>query len=430
MPEEKKKLILAGILTVIIFAVGFFIYQQFLAPGKLIITPIPTGVDIQINGKLYKNVIDPLKLDLRTGNYKIKLSKKDYFPKEDLIKIKGFKTLKKTYTLEEKPEIELLLNKEIEFPTLSKDESYLYYLPKAGDSFERLDLETFFTETISMPNLAFIHLVLWSPTKDLALILVKNNRLYLEAIGSKLVSWNVSDGALLWWLYNFTGFLIATQNVAQLNPNIKTVSWSPLGDKIIYVYQTEEEKSLVIANPSGSNYQRIANLEEIDFLPIPLYSPDGEKIALFGIDKTKLPQDIYLFDLINKELKKLTDNGVSWGAKFSPDSSKILYERFENGKSYLWVMNSDGTDKRNLKVEGELKKTIWFDNKSIITAIKDEATGKEELYLINVETAKTFKIPHKEFAENLDIGNLLLTTDKNFLYFTSKGKPYRLRLKL
>jgi Tol biopolymer transport system component len=105
-----------------------------------------------------------------------------------------------------------------------------------------------------------------------------------------------------------------------------------------------------------------ANSKQLTFLGgdsrYPQWSPDGSKIV-FSSQKIAagyhLPQ-IWVMNSDGTNLKELTREGGRYPA-WSPDGNKIVYVR-ENPKEYsskqgqLWLMNSDGSNKRQLTFDG------------------------------------------------------------------------------
>ena len=75
-------------------------------------------------------------------------------------------------------------------------------------------------------------------------------------------------------------------------------------------------------------------------------SPSGAEIA-FGVLPPENYAQIWIYNIVQNHLSKLTDDGGDYPA-WSPDGSKIVYTRTQQGDGGLWIMNADGSGKRRL----------------------------------------------------------------------------------
>jgi TolB protein len=127
--------------------------------------------------------------------------------------------------------------------------------------------------------------------------------------------------------------------------------WSP--DMLHFVYGPGE---IWIADTNGANPKQLTFLggDSRD----PHWSPDGSKIV-FGSQKMApgfhLPQ-IWVMNSHGSNLRQLsTEGGIS--PAWSPDGNKIVYVRY-NWTEYsskhgqLWIMDADGSNKRQLTFDG------------------------------------------------------------------------------
>ncbi len=82
-------------------------------------------------------------------------------------------------------------------------------------------------------------------------------------------------------------------------------------------------------------------------------SPDGNKIiygiTYYNVEKNKGNRDLYVMNLKNLNIKKLTDfKGSEFNARWRPDGKKIGFISGENGSLQLWEMNIDGSQKKEI----------------------------------------------------------------------------------
>jgi TolB protein len=150
-------------------------------------------------------------------------------------------------------------------------------------------------------------------------------------------------------------------------------------------------------------------------------SPDGKKIVFTSMRDGDL--DLYVMDVDGKNVKRVTSElGYDGGAFFSPDGKMICYRAQhpvspEDRKTYtdllakslvkpskmeLWVMNADGSGKRQITSNGAANFCPFFtpDGKRLIfSSNMDDPKGRNfDLYLVDRD------------GKNLE----KVTTDENF----------------
>ena len=136
-----------------------------------------------------------------------------------------------------------------------------------------------------------------------------------------------------------------------------------------YVWPVYSDFDIYESTPDGKNIKKLTNTPGYDAEAT--VSPNGKKIVFTSERDGDL--DLYSMDINGKNVKRLTDGvGYDGGAFFSPDSKMIVYRRstpktpaeitrykdllarhlvvptvFE-----LWVMNADGSNKRQITTLG------------------------------------------------------------------------------
>ncbi len=179
-----------------------------------------------------------------------------------------------------------------------------------------------------------------------------------------------------------------------------------------YVWPVYGDYELYTAKADGTDIKRLTNSPGYDAEAT--VSPDGKKIVFTSERDGDL--DLYTMDVDGKNVKRLTDEvGYDGGAFFSPDSKMIVYRRSSPKteaeiKRYkellaqklvvptifeIWVMNADGTNKRQVTKLGSASFAPFFtpDGKRIIfcTDHFDENKGPRrrqpnfDLALINLD---------------------------------------------
>lgn len=157
-------------------------------------------------------------------------------------------------------------------------------------------------------------------------------------------------------------------------------------------------------------------------------SPDGKKIVFTSMRDGDL--DIYTMDTNGKNIKRLTTElGYDGGAFFSPDGKQIVYRSFhpktdaeiarykdrlsknmiEPTVFEVWVMNADGTNKRQITKLGAASFAPFFtpDGKKIIFCTNYFATDRRkrnfDLALINVDGTGLERVTYNETFDGFPI---------------------------
>jgi TolB protein len=93
----------------------------------------------------------------------------------------------------------------------------------------------------------------------------------------------------------------------------------------------------------------------------PSWNPDGAHIA-FAWTKGFEPgnYNIFVMDVASRQTTQLTANeGRNENPSWAPDGAHIVYASKRGRQSQIWVMNADGTGKRQLTQTGNNEKPFW-----------------------------------------------------------------------
>ncbi|MBV8811451.1 MAG: PD40 domain-containing protein [Acidobacteriaceae bacterium] len=93
----------------------------------------------------------------------------------------------------------------------------------------------------------------------------------------------------------------------------------------------------------------------------PSWSPGGDHIA-FAWTKGFEPgnYNIFIMDVASRQVTQLTANeGRNENPTWAPDGAHIVYASTRGGRSQIWVMNADGTNKHELTQVGSNEKPVW-----------------------------------------------------------------------
>lgn len=123
----------------------------------------------------------------------------------------------------------------------------------------------------------------------------------------------------------------------------RSPAWSPDGLKIVFVGLGHQ---LYVADTTGSGAIQLTTLTGGTGTKYPSYSPTGDRIVFhYQLDGER--PDAWVINSDGSNLKRLTTDGGHAPA-WSPDGSKIVYTNTCQYEGYLWTMNPDGSDKKQI----------------------------------------------------------------------------------
>jgi Tol biopolymer transport system component len=186
-----------------------------------------------------------------------------------------------------------------------------------------------------------------------------------------------------------------------------------------YVWAIYPTYDIFQANADGSDIKPLTTSPGYDAEAT--ISPDGKKIIFTSTRDGDL--DLYVMDTNGKNVKRLTNElGYDGGAFFSPDNKQIVYRSFhpkteaeiarykdrlahdliEPTVFEVWVMNADGTNKRQVTKLNAASFAPFFtpDGKRIIFCTNYFATDARkrnfDLALINVDGTGIERVTYNE----------------------------------
>ncbi|NNE68058.1 MAG: hypothetical protein HKN33_15960 [Pyrinomonadaceae bacterium] len=175
-----------------------------------------------------------------------------------------------------------------------------------------------------------------------------------------------------------------------------------------YVWPIYSSFDIFRAKPDGSGVKRLTKSPGYDAEAT--VSPDGKTIVFTSMRDGDL--DIYSMDRNGKNVKRLTDAlGYDGGPFFSPDGKQIVYRSYhpkteaeiarykdrlandliEPNNFEVWVMNADGSNKRQVTKLGDASFAPYFhpSGKKIIFSsnhlAKDERKRNFDILMINLD---------------------------------------------
>ncbi len=291
----------------------------------------------------------------------------------------------------------LVTNKRVVSLTSSSDKnSVLYYESGTGKVFEFNfnDKTEKVISDIVLPN--FISSV-WSPTKK-------------EVIQSFYSQYG----------RNYKHYSFSTSKTTQLDPNIRSLVFSPDGNFIVYYYleegtvdpqtdlPTEQAGKIIIAQTDGQYSKKILDTRIRD---LEVSWPAKNQIVL----KTK-DSGIYILTEDGKLTKFMGSIGLSQ-EKWSQSGKKILFSGLtdEREEPLLWIKDLETREEKPLNIAGEATKCIWsIDDINIICALM-KSPSVDELYQIDTVSGSKKLLAELE----IPIKEVVLSGTEDYLLFIS-----------
>jgi len=315
-------------------------------------------------------------------------------------------------------------------PALKKtEERIIYYTKENGKVFE-IDLDGKNKRTVSDQNVFGLKEVFWSPEKN------------------QVISHLFEGGKDVFYLYDY-----GTKTGKKLKDGLDNVGWTNLGDKIVYKYYdaSSKERSLNIADPDGSNWKKLTDL---DFRNMGLAQIPKTSVISFwnrgsAFEETKL----MTIGILGGEKKAIFSGKFGGDYLWSPNGQKALVSSVatKGGSQIgLGTINNEGGEYMNLNIPTLISKCVWSsDGKTVFYAqpggIPDGTVMPDDYYAGKISTKDTFwkmnfnsgkKDRLVELEElnkiniSFDAADLFLSPTEEELFFVNRldGKLYRMNL--
>lgn len=180
----------------------------------------------------------------------------------------------------------------------------------------------------------------------------------------------------------------------------------------------------VNAPPGAQLRQATIDTDEGSWMDVDV-SPDGSTIAF------TLLGDIYTMPIAGGTPTRIAE-GLAWEVqpRFSPDGRRIAFTSDRGGGDNIWIMNADGSDKRQVTKEDFrlLNQPGWSPDGQFIVAKKHFTTGRSlgtgEVWMYHIsggEGVKLVKRPDEKHQKEL--GEPVFGPDGKGVYFTRNVTP-------
>lgn len=186
----------------------------------------------------------------------------------------------------------------------------------------------------------------------------------------------------------------------------------------------EDAKWDVSAPPLGEMREVAIDVDEGTWMSLDV-SPDGRTIAF------DLLGDIYTMPIGGGDATAIAE-GLAWDIqpRWSPDGSKIAFTSDRGGGDNIWIMNVDGSDKRQVTKEDFrlLNNPTWSADGRFIAARKHYTTqrslGVGEIWLYHVSGGAGVQLVERPSeAHQKELGEPIFSADGKYIYYSQNVTP-------
>ena len=177
-----------------------------------------------------------------------------------------------------------------------------------------------------------------------------------------------------------------------------------------------------VNNPPGESYQANIDVKQGTWMNLSV-SPDGKQLIF------DLLGDLYSLPIEGGEARALT-HSIAWEMQpqFSPDGKQIAFTSDAGGGDNIWVMNSDGSDARQVTKESFrlLNSPSWSSDGQYIAARKHftsrRSLGAGEIWLYHQAGGKGLQL-NKRPNDQKDLGEPVFSPSGEKVYFSRDSTP-------
>ncbi len=189
--------------------------------------------------------------------------------------------------------------------------------------------------------------------------------------------------------------------------------------------QDDEDESWDVEAPRGATIEQVPiQTDEGTWMDVDV-SPDGQTLAFTVLG------DIYTMPITGGTPTRIA-SGLAWEVqpRFSPDGSRIAFTSDRGGGDNIWVMNTDGSDMRQVTDENFrlLNQPSWSPDGRFIIAKKHFTTGRSagtgEIWMYHVSGGGGVAVVERSSEQQQkELGEPVYSADGETIYYTRNTTP-------
>src|SRR6267142_2699623 len=147
--------------------------------------------------------------------------------------------------------------------------------------------------------------------------------------------------------------------VCRVSPARTSPTWNPkTGQQVAFVSDRGGIPQLYVMNSDGSSQTKI-DLADKGYVIDPAWSPNGQLLA-FSWRRPSGNYNLYVMEIASRQLVELTrDVGRNERPSWAPDGRHLVFESTRTGTRQIWSMLADGTNGRQLTMQGQNESPNW-----------------------------------------------------------------------
>lgn len=312
--------------------------------------------------------------------------------------------------------------------TLSADGKSIYYFLSENGQINQVDFSGKLEKVLSTVEFTNIQDVIWNKPKNKIIVKTEESPKVI-----KFYSYDLSNKIL-----------------APLKENLDSVTWSNLGDKIIYKYfdPKTKKRSLSISDPDGKNWHDIATFDYrfVSISPI----PGTSLISFWPSSDAFTSTSVNVVNFSGEGKKEILNNRFGTNILWAPNGNRaaLSYTDQKGGhKTELALINSQGGEFQSLAFPTFAGKCTWTtDSKFLYCALpgdmpessilpndwqENKIRTTDTFWKIDLTSGKKDRLVDPEkISDSFDVMRPFLSQDQRTLFFTNKsdGKLYKVGL--
>ncbi|MEK7598134.1 MAG: hypothetical protein AAB487_00150 [Patescibacteria group bacterium] len=309
-------------------------------------------------------------------------------------------------------------------PIFADSEQVVKYYSKENGKTYQIDPDGNGKKVISEKDLPGLTGVYWSPSKT-----------------KVLTKFSKGNGQSQFFYYDY-----ANRRGMPLKNNLDFVVWQN-NDKIFYKYfdPASQKRSLNIANPDGTGWEKITELNYKNIVIAPV--PQSGLVSFWTNPDANSETVLQSVSIVGQSSKILFTGKFGVDYLWNNNGTKALLSHSDakgGTKIRLAVINDQGGEYKNLEMPTFVTKCVWTrDNKTVYCALpgsipesailpNDYYAGKfnttDTFWKVNTQTGEKERIVALDKIQgSFDASTLFLNYDESILFFVNKsdGKLYR-----